>query len=159
MTQPFKTIIDYVAEYISKLPADHHANRAFGARLTYLPEDELAEESNIFMFRFPASDYTWDTADIMGDLVDVTTTNRNGICVLPAGGGAPDANMGCYYPYFVIRCRRLHTSCRTTLVYFRKTGPSDVFRASLGWCGPTSNSAMFSRSSSEFLQPNKSCNP
>ena len=105
MTQPFKTIIDYVVEYISKLPADHPANRAFGARLTYFPEDELVDESNVFAFRFPVSDYTYDTADIMGDVVDVATTNRSGICVLPAGGGAPDANMGCYYPYFVIRCR------------------------------------------------------
>lgn len=105
MTQPFKTIIDYVAEYISKLPIDHAANRAFGARLTYFPEDELADESNVFMFRFPVSDFTMDTADVMGDIIDVATTNRQGICVLPAGGGAPDANMGCYYPFFVIRCR------------------------------------------------------
>lgn len=105
MTQPFKSIIDYVAEYLGRLPKDHDACRAFGAPFNYIPENELVEESNVFTFRFPVSDFTQDTADIMGDIVDVVTTNRQGICILPAGGGAPDANMGCYYPYFVIRCR------------------------------------------------------
>lgn len=103
--QPNKNIIDYVCEYIGKLPKEHPVHAAFGMLLQYIPEDELAAESNVFAFRFPASDDTDDTADIMGDIVDVVTSNRFGISVVPAGGGAPDANMGCFYPYFVIRCR------------------------------------------------------
>jgi len=103
--QPHKNIIDYVCEYLGRLKVGHPVHAAFGAVLQYIPEAELAEENTIFAFRFPASDDTGSTADIMGDIVDVVTSNRTGICVVPAGGGPPDANMGCYYQYFVIRCR------------------------------------------------------
>lgn len=106
--QPHKNIIDYVCEYIHRLPKNHPVNTAFGVPLQYVPFDELCIESTIFAFRFPASDDAEGAADIMGDIVDVVTSNRSGICVVPAGGGAPDANMGCYYPYFVIRCRHRH---------------------------------------------------
>lgn len=103
--KPRRNIIDYVAMYISNLPKDSPVNEAFGRKLLYLPEDETADESTVYTYSFPVASDVHVDSDVMGDILDVTMSNRQGVCVLPAGGGVPDANMGCYYPYFILRCR------------------------------------------------------
>lgn len=103
-----KSIVDYVADHIGGLPDDHPACEIFGKSLIFDMHDEEAEHVNVFLYRFPISDETVN-ADVYGDAVtDIVASNRQGICVVPAPGGYPEAHSGRTYPVFLIRCRHQH---------------------------------------------------
>ncbi len=99
-----QTIVEYVANYIGNLPEDHPACEVFGAKLSFFMDDEEREDNHVFAYRFPFSNEDIQ-ADVMGDIVDVAASNRQGICVMPLSGGYPDAHSGKTYPAFVLRCR------------------------------------------------------
>jgi len=110
-------IIDYVATYIDRLDPNHPANVAFGAKLTFLVDDELNEDNNIFLYRFPITEDSDVTYNVEGSLLDVIASERYGICIIPLPGRRSlDLNDDSMYPSFLIRCRhKLPGRAYTTL--------------------------------------------
>lgn len=103
-----KSIVDYVAEYIGALPDDHPACQVFGRPLVFDVFDEEATHVNIFLYRFPIADDAVD-ADVFGEtVVDIISSNRQGLCIVPLTGGYPDAHSGRTSPSFMLRCRHEH---------------------------------------------------
>lgn len=97
-----KTVVDYVAEYLGNLPAEHPINVAFKERLIY--DKEAGPHTNIWLYKFPFSEDQY-TADIQGELVDVSLSNAVGVCIRPLPGGRLDPYSGKAYPQFTITVR------------------------------------------------------
>lgn len=98
-----KTVVDYVAEYISRLPEDNQVHVAFRDRL-YYDRDESDERNNIWLYRFPHSEGETGM-DLMGDVADISYTDKEGLCIRPIGGGRPDPYSEKNSPSFLIHCR------------------------------------------------------
>jgi len=98
-------IIDYVATYLSNLPPDHPINEAFGQKLNFLMDDELNLDNNIFLYRFPITEYSETTVDIEGVSADIISSERFGICLIPLSGRGINLTDYSTYPAFLCRCR------------------------------------------------------
>jgi len=101
-----KSIIDYVATYIDKLDVMHPVNVAFGQKLRFFPRSN-DPNNNIFKFSFPLTQENNQLTNIMSDTINLSTLNRNGICIAPMAGSMPEAFSGQTYPNFVIYCAHL----------------------------------------------------
>lgn len=116
-------LIDRLALYITRLPAEHPASVAFGKRLCHTaslpvpvvapgdpvppPPLESDPANNIYLFAFPVDMSKQVGADYAPTGVDsdIYASNSPGLCIRPEAGGAPDPALGAVYPYFTIVCR------------------------------------------------------
>lgn len=103
--RPRTHLIEYVAQYIDKLPEDHEVNQAFGVKLVYKPLQGVGAVSrNVFLFNFP------NTADADGGVqldapYNAALSRKPALCIVPLSGSAPKYAMGAYEPSFSILCR------------------------------------------------------
>lgn len=119
-----KTLMEYIAEYLNKLPATHSVNVAFGTKLVYVPSPIGDEKRNVYLFAFPSTVESELDAN-MGRQFDIPNnialSPKPGVCITPAIGGTPRYAMGAWSPSFTILCRNEYHGrayqCAQELIY------------------------------------------
>lgn len=101
-----KHLVEYVAEFLDRLPANHEVNREFGEKLVYQTSMGVGNlERNVFLFAFPNTKDAYSVDDKLDLPYNAGLSRKPAVCIIPLSGSAPRYAMGAYEPGFSILCR------------------------------------------------------